>query len=64
MERECISYEVACYHYDAFLDEYGPVVIDGITFDRSRIMKQLDPIAYRCGVNDYTDACGYDITEY
>jgi len=64
MNRECISYEVACYHFDAMLDEHGPVVIDGITFDRSRILRELDPTGYRCGVLDYTDATGYDIMEY
>ena len=39
---------------DEFLDEcYPPVVIAGITFDASRILFELDPIAYRCTVADF-----------
>jgi len=32
---------------DSFLDEQGEVVIAGIYFDRSQILKELDPIAYQ-----------------
>ena len=32
---------------DELLDSEGDVVIAGITFSRSQILKELDPIAYR-----------------
>jgi hypothetical protein len=41
--------------YDEMLDESGPVVVCGSAFNPSRIIKEMDPIAYRCGMNDYND---------
>lgn len=50
-------------YYAAALDEMYPVVeIGGLTFDPSRIVKELDPVAFRCGMNDYLD--GDDTLEY
>jgi hypothetical protein len=42
--------------YDDMLNSYGPVKIAGLEFDASRIVAELDPIAYRCGLNDYNDS--------
>lgn len=42
--------------YDSLLDESGPVDVAGLEFYPSRILYELDPIAYRCGLNDYVDA--------
>ncbi|MCT7478222.1 gas vesicle protein GvpG, partial [Escherichia coli] len=37
-------------NYDDWLDEiYGEIMIGNISFLPSRILKELDPIAYRCG---------------
>ena len=33
---------------DNLLDEEGDIIIAGIHFDPSHILKELDPIAYRC----------------
>jgi len=42
--------------YDDMLDEaYGTVEIAGMTYDTSRVLSECDPIAYRCGFNDYLD---------
>lgn len=41
--------------YDDALDEGGTVVVGGCEFFPSRILRELDPIAYRCGFNDYVD---------
>lgn len=50
-------------HYAAALDDIYPVVeIGGLTFDPSRIVKELDPTAFRCGMNDYLD--GDESLEY
>jgi hypothetical protein len=51
--------------FDAILDE-EEVVICGITFSRSRILKELDEVAYRQELLNYVDAlrdedlCGFD----
>lgn len=37
------------------LDEDGPVEVMGLSFERSRIVEELDPVAFRCAVNDYYD---------
>jgi hypothetical protein len=43
--------------YDEFLDEcYGDVEIAGFSYTTSRSLKQVDPIAYRCGLIDFLDA--------
>ena len=42
--------------YDEFLDEISePVDIFGIKFDVSRILKELDPIMYEIGMDEYFD---------
>jgi hypothetical protein len=46
--------------YNEMLDElYSPISIAGIKFDPSRVLKELDPIAYQCGFNDWLDSCDY-----
>ena len=55
-----ISLSEAYERYDDMLDEAGPVMIGGIEFYPSRILKEMDPIAYDTGFNDYMDACGID----
>lgn len=48
--------------YRECIDEIdGPVTIAGIKFTASRILEELDPIAYRCGLADYVD--GLDVTD-
>jgi peptidoglycan hydrolase CwlO-like protein len=41
--------------YCEMLDEEGPVKVVGLTFDASAIIREMDPTAYRCGLNDYVD---------
>ncbi len=42
--------------YDEALDCEGPVKAGGYEFYPSRILEELDPVAYRCGLADYNDA--------
>ena len=43
--------------YREMLDECEPVVkVAGLSFSASRIIEELDPIAFRCGVSDYADS--------
>ena len=34
---------------------YGEINV-GVTFNASRVLRELDPIAFRCGFNDYMDS--------
>lgn len=40
---------------DELIDESGPVTILGMDFDRSRLIKEADPIAYRQAFLDYVN---------
>jgi predicted nucleic acid-binding Zn-ribbon protein len=42
--------------YDDFIDECYPEINIGVTFSPSYVLKNLDPTAYRCGLNDYLDS--------
>lgn len=42
--------------FDEFLDESGIVSIAGYTYAPSYALESLDPVAYRCGLNDYADS--------
>ena len=54
--------EAATELYD---DAYPPVEVGGLTFDASRIVSELDPIAWRCFLADMIteiDMSDYDNT--
>jgi len=43
--------------FDGMLDDcYGTVSVAGMEYDTARALKELDPIAYRCGLLDYVDS--------
>jgi len=52
--------EEALEMYEQMLDESGPVIVGGIEFSPSAILKEMDPIAYDTGFNDYMDGIGVD----
>lgn len=55
---EFIEESDALVLYDELLDElHSPIIVGGIEFEPSRVLKELDPIAYRCGFNDWLDSC-------
>ena len=41
--------------YDDLLDCDGPVRIGNLTYSASHVLREVDPVAYRCGFNDYVD---------
>jgi len=48
--------------YDEMLDEvYGLVEIAGLQYETSRILKEIDPIAYRCKMMDWLDSEGWEV---
>ena len=48
--------------YDEMLNAQGMLTIGCIEFYPSRVLKELDPIAYQCGYNDFIS--GIDISSY
>lgn len=48
--------------FNELLDESGTVEAGGYSFYPSRILKELDPIAYNCSLNDYADSV-FDASE-
>ena len=39
--------------FNEMLDESYPIEMMGIHFDASRVLKEIDPTAYRCTFNDW-----------
>ena len=54
--------------YEDMLDDvYGVVSVAGYLYDTSRLLKEVDPIAFRVGFNDYCDSQEWEVvsaTEY
>ena len=47
--------------YDEMLDDCeGPVTLCGMTYSASQVLREVDPVAYRCGFNDYVDSLTED----
>ena len=42
--------------FDECLDEASSIKVAGCTFYSSQILKECDPVAYRCGLNDFADS--------
>jgi hypothetical protein len=55
--------EEALEMYEQMLDESGPVIVGGIEFSPSAILKEMDPIAYDVGFNDYMNSMDIDTDE-
>ena len=56
-ELEAATYDYAERNYDEELDEtYQDYEIMGLSFSASRVLKECDPIAYGCGLNDLADS--------
>ena len=52
-----ISERQAAEMYDEMLDDCeGPVELCGMTYSASHVLREVDPVAYRCGFNDYVDS--------
>lgn len=47
--------------YDDMLDDVAePWTFGELSYPASAVLKEVDPIAYRCGFNDYTDSMRQD----
>lgn len=55
------TWDEAVESFESMLDETtGPVKVAGIEWDASRVLREMDPIAFRCGLFDYLDGEGVD----
>jgi len=54
------TWDEAIEAWDYLLNESSPVIVWGLEFDASRILKELDPTAYRCGLLYFIDSLGVD----
>nr|DAY73700.1 MAG TPA: hypothetical protein [Caudoviricetes sp.] len=66
VEIRNFSYEMTDEEYDAILDEcYEDIDVCGSLFSASYALKNLDPVAYRCGKSDYEGTKDLDdVPEY
>lgn len=55
-----MTWEEAYAAYDEELNSAGDIEVAGLLFSPARIIRELDPIAYRTGFNDWADAEGID----
>lgn len=49
--------------YNESLDESGYVVVGGLEFLPSRVLQEMDPLAFRCGFYDFLDYMQVDSDE-
>lgn len=62
--EDYISEEYAPNNYDEYLDEmYSETTIAGCNYSTSYALKEIDPIAYRCGLSDYASELFDEIEE-
>lgn len=55
--KEKLSDDDLREQYDEMLDEvYGEIKIGTLTFSPSRVLRELDPTAYRIGLSEYEDS--------
>ena len=61
---EFIEEYEATERYNDMIDECNPIVsIFGMEYLPSRVLEEIDPIAYNCGLADYLDANGLTTDE-
>lgn len=53
---ELTDYDLGNMYDDALDETWGDAEVAGCTFATSRALRELDPVAYRTGFNDWLDA--------
>lgn len=57
MNAKEIEREITESEYEDVLDDiYGDITICGMKYPSGRALKELDPVAFRCGKVDYEDS--------
>ena len=57
---ERVTEDALWERYREALDELGDVTIGGLQYAQSVALERVDPIAFRVGFNDWTDADGWE----
>lgn len=60
MERQTMTEKEAYEQYESSLDCEGAISIGSLEFYPSKILRELDPIAYQVGFNEWCDSEGID----
>lgn len=61
-DTQKLSESEAAQQYADYLDEVcGEVSVAGLSYMTSRVLADVDPIAYRTGFNDWLDAEGIEV---
>lgn len=47
------DYEIEEMYRDMLDDVYGVITVAGMEYETSRVLYEVDPIAYRVGLSDY-----------
>ena len=63
-EIDDVLYESAKENIDALIDEGEEVKIFNMVYSPSEVLKKVDPIAYKCAIDDYADQLREYCTEY
>lgn len=58
--EDITEYAAIELYRDMLDDVYGDVTVAGMTYTTSRALEVLDPIAFRVGFSDWTDAEGFE----
>lgn len=56
-----VNEDAALEQYDEMLNELYKVDIAGIDFEAARVLKELDPIAYRVYFSDWLDSAEMEL---
>lgn len=62
-EIDSFEYEISESDFDSYLDDEGSVVVCGMEFYPSNILKSCDPITYRCAKSEYESNIDLDDVE-
>lgn len=65
-DGEELDHDDMAERFRDYLDSDGPVDVVGLSLYPSQILEGVDPVAFRCGVNDYVDTlvCDGEIAEW
>lgn len=61
---DAMTWDEAYAAYDEMINETHPAVtVAGISWEPARVLRTMDPTAYRTYFNDWADAAGIDTDE-
>lgn len=56
-EREYLTYSRIEDMFEECINEtHDPVEVCGCTYEAGRVLREMDPVAFRCGVSDWLDS--------